>query len=269
MASSAPYLLSTTTVSTLFRPDSRSKSTSTAPDFWNVRRRSRFAPVEQLMTPDTFRSKSSWRAASSLAESSSALQIRTVYPLALASSSMALTTAAKKEIPDIGNDDADGSGLLRAQRARRPVRGVTMAMNGGEDTLAGQGSNIFRATESARNRCDAQIELSGEIVECHKRKPPTSAVLRRWRARKLDIRCARTITGCKVLHCSPNGRSGQSGKGWQILREYVCFRRIKAPSRLGHRSEVYVSPNRTDRILRSPGSADARDLQEFRARLLC
>ena len=96
MASWAPSLLSTTTVSTFVRPDSRSRSTKTAPVFWNARRRSRFAPVEQLMMPDTFRSSKSRRAASSLAPSSSALQIRTVYPLALASSSIALTTAAKK-----------------------------------------------------------------------------------------------------------------------------------------------------------------------------
>ena len=122
--------------------------------------------------------------------------------------------SGKEEISDIGNDDADGSGLLGAQRARRPVGGVTMAMDGGEDTLAGQGSNIFRATESPRNRRDAQIQLSGEIVECHKRRAvgPTVPV---WGDRglgSLTSGCARTITGCKVLHCSPTADRGNPGR---------------------------------------------------------
>jgi len=52
--------------------------------------------VEQLMIPDTFRLRRSRRAASSLRQSSSALQIKTVYPLALASSSIALTRAAQR-----------------------------------------------------------------------------------------------------------------------------------------------------------------------------
>ena len=69
-----------------------------------------------------------------------------------------------------GNDNADGSGLLGAQRSRGPVWGIMMAMDGGEDTLTGQGSNVFGATERARNGCDTQIELTGEIVECHKGK---------------------------------------------------------------------------------------------------
>ena len=55
----------------------------------------------------------------------------------------------EEKIPDIGNDDADGSGLLGAQRAARSVWRVAMAMDGGEDTLAGGRSNIFRPTQSS------------------------------------------------------------------------------------------------------------------------
>ena len=94
----------------------------------------------------------------------------------------------KERVSDIRNDDADRSGLLGAQRSRGPVWGVTMAMDGGEDTLAGQGSNIFRATESTRNRCETQIEISGEFVEGHKRKPwgTDISILEEKEARRLD-----------------------------------------------------------------------------------
>ena len=49
------------------------------------------------MIPDTCRLSKSRRAASSLSPSSSALHIKTVYPLALASSSIAFTRAAQKK----------------------------------------------------------------------------------------------------------------------------------------------------------------------------
>ena len=73
----------------------------------------------------------------------------------------------KEKISDIGDDDADGSGLLGTQRASRSVGRVAMAMDSGEDALASGWSNIFRPAESSGNRGDAEIQLLGEIVESH------------------------------------------------------------------------------------------------------
>ena len=75
--------------------------------------------------------------------------------------------SGKEEISDIGDDDADGSGLLGTQRAPRPVGRVAMAVDGGEDALPGGLSNIFRPAESPGNRGNAEIQLLGEIVESH------------------------------------------------------------------------------------------------------
>ena len=73
----------------------------------------------------------------------------------------------KEEISDIGDNDANGSGLLGTQRTPCPIGRVPMAMDGGEDALAGWRGNIFRPAESSGNRGDTEIQLLGEIVESH------------------------------------------------------------------------------------------------------
>ena len=73
----------------------------------------------------------------------------------------------KEKISDIGDDDAECSGLLGAQRAPCSIRRIAIAMDGGEDALASWWSDIFGPAERSGNRCDAEIQLLGEIVESH------------------------------------------------------------------------------------------------------
>jgi hypothetical protein len=55
--------------------------------------------------------------------------------------------SGKEKISDIGDNDADGSGLLGTQRSSCSVGCVAMAMDGSEDPLASGWSDIFRAAE--------------------------------------------------------------------------------------------------------------------------
>ena len=57
--------------------------------------------------------------------------------------------SGKEKISDIGDDDADGSGLLGTQRASGSIGRVAMAVDGGEDALASWWSNIFGPAESS------------------------------------------------------------------------------------------------------------------------
>jgi hypothetical protein len=72
-----------------------------------------------------------------------------------------------EEVPDIGDNDADGSGLLGTQGTPGPVRRITMAMDGCQNPLAGRRSNIFRPAKSSGDGGDTKIELIGKIVESH------------------------------------------------------------------------------------------------------
>jgi hypothetical protein len=72
-----------------------------------------------------------------------------------------------EKIPDIGDDDANRSGLLGSERTSGPIRCVTMSMDNGKDPLACAWSNVFWSAESSRNRGDTEIELFGKIVKSH------------------------------------------------------------------------------------------------------
>jgi ribose transport system ATP-binding protein len=104
----------------------------------------------------------------------------------------------KEKISDIGNNDANGSGLVSAQGTSGAIGCVSMTMDGGQDALTGGRSNIFGAVESSGNRCDAEIQLLGEIVQSHGKRGTTGEGNRR-----LDNSFARIITRCKVLHFIP------------------------------------------------------------------
>ena len=72
-----------------------------------------------------------------------------------------------EKIPDIGDDDANGSGLLGSEGTSGSIRGITTSMNDGKDPLACAWSDVFRSAESSGNGGDTEIELLSEVVESH------------------------------------------------------------------------------------------------------
>ena len=60
-----------------------------------------------------------------------------------------LDESGTKKIPDIGNNDANGSGLLGTKGTPRSIGRVAVAMDDGQDTLASERSNIFRSAEGS------------------------------------------------------------------------------------------------------------------------
>src|ERR1700688_4774964 len=54
-----------------------------------------------------------------------------------------LDESGKEKISDIGDNDADGSGLLSAKGTPRSIGCIVVAMDDGQDALASEWSNIF------------------------------------------------------------------------------------------------------------------------------
>jgi hypothetical protein len=105
----------------------------------------------------------------------------------------------KEKISDIGDHNADGSGLLGPQRASGAIGDVAMAVDGGEDALASWGSHIVGPAERSGNRSDAEVQLVSEILESHGEENEDLGGGKRG----LDNFFARIITRCKVLHFTP------------------------------------------------------------------